>query len=176
MFVFLSAIFKVKINITASYVPCQNSNCDLCDLYIGYLVLASIGIDPESKRNTTKGGGEEWLIMRSILGIFIFEKDSYTVNFDHLTSSHFSIYGPIFVILAPKFPEKTHLEYEHKIKNCDFYPKIVVSPVFPLLKWDKCMGTSKKLQRTWWLKGGEYCKFYFRHFLCQRYEILHVGY
>ena len=26
------------------------------------------------------------------------------------------------------------------------------------------------------LRGGEYCKFYFRHFLCQRYEILHVGY
>ena len=65
---------------------------------------------------------------------FGFFKDSYTDNFDHLTSSHFSIYGPIFVILAPKFPEKTHLEYEHKIKNCDFCPKIVVSPVFPLLK------------------------------------------
>ena len=53
--------------------------------------------------------------MRSIFGIFIFEKDSYTVNFDHLTSSHLSIYGPIFVILAPKFPEKAHLEYKHKI-------------------------------------------------------------
>ena len=57
MFVFLSAIFKAKINITASYVPCQYSTCDLCDLYIGYLVLASIRIDSESKRNTTKGEG-----------------------------------------------------------------------------------------------------------------------